>query len=103
MRRLKALINALLKPIAAIYKLYRKLRKVDKLKCSMAINFAYVAFRLATGIYYSSVWFITVAAYHMVRNIRIGDVCVLRADSGDKGYRTASQPKDEHIGSIARA
>ena len=89
MRRLKASINALLKPIDAIYTLYRKLCKVDKLKCSMAINFAYVAFRLATGIYYSSVWFITVAAYHMVLGgLKAYHLLMIKYGSGEQtGYR----------------
>ena len=32
----------------------------------MAVNFLYVAFRTVTGIMYSSVWFISMAVYHMV-------------------------------------
>lgn len=32
----------------------------------MAVNFLYVVFRTVTGIMYSSVWFISMAVYHMV-------------------------------------
>jgi len=32
----------------------------------MAVNFLYVVFRTGTGIMYSSVWFISMAVYHMV-------------------------------------
>lgn len=35
----------------------------------MAVNFLYVVFRLVTGIIYSSVWFISMAAYHLVLGI----------------------------------
>lgn len=32
----------------------------------MAVNFLYVLFRLVTGIYYHSAWFLSMAAYHLV-------------------------------------
>ncbi len=35
----------------------------------MAVNFLYVVFRTVTGIMYSSVWFISMAAYHLVLGI----------------------------------
>lgn len=51
----------------------------------MAVNFLYVVFRLVTGIIYSSVWFISMAAYHLVPGI-MRAVLIYGVPERDRGY-----------------
>lgn len=46
--------------------LVQKFRSRAGLYQGMTVNFLYTAFRLFTGIYYGSVWFLSMAAYHFV-------------------------------------
>lgn len=49
----------------------------------MAVNFIYVIFRMTAGIYYASVWFISIAVYHLMLGILRAYliVCYRRRDS----------------------
>lgn len=49
----------------------------------MAVNFIYVIFRMTDGIYYASVWFISIAVYHLMLGILRAYliVCYRRRDS----------------------
>lgn len=51
----------------------------------MAVNFFYVIFRLAAGIRYASVWFISMAVYYLVLGIlRVYLICCYRRNGADK-------------------
>ena len=53
----------------------------------MIVNFLYVIFRVAAGIRYASVWFLSMAAYYLVLGGLRADLAVCRRRCGPEGAR----------------